>query len=131
MNLFSDKIRRKNIVVITPIWFNVNMLDQEYVVEVAKLLIEFYEEYGEKNFNGCISIALKYIGEKTKEEYSYGTYSFSYVEGRKPNSYELDLHRKHNNEKYGDYQIHDILNRYRRDALTPDWMIPETGEENK
>lgn len=131
MSLFSDKMRRKNIVGKPTIWFNEIMLDEEYFVEVAKLLIEFYKEYGEKAFNGCIGIALKYIGEKTKEEYAYGTYSFSYVEGRKPNSYELDLHRKHNNEKYGDYQIHDILNRYRRDALTPDWLISETDEEEK
>lgn len=107
------------------------MLDEEYLVEVAKLLIEFYEEYGEKTFNGCIGIALKYIGEKTKEEYAYGTYSFSCIEGRRPNSYELELHRKHNNERYGNYQIHDILNRYRRDAQNPDWMIVETEEEDK
>ena len=103
------------------------MLKEEYVVEVIKLLMEFYDEYGERVFNGSVSIAMRNIAEKTYQEYAYSTFSFCYVDGKKPDLEQLEFHRKYNDSKYGDYQLHDILNRFRRDSMPPEWQ-QETNE---
>ena len=98
------------------------MLKEEYVVEVIKLLMEFYDEYGERVFNGSVSIAMRNIAEKTYQEYAYSTFSFCYVDGKKPDLEQLEFHRKYNDSKYGDYQLHDIFNRFRRDSMPPEWQ---------